>query len=205
VNKLQPHPSSTLSQNFSVKTFEIVAFAASAGGLSAVSNVLKDLPANFPSAIAIVQHLDPKHPSLMADILSRKTALLVKQAEEGDVMTSGNVYIAPPNRHLLVNADKTLSLTQTERVHFLRPAADLLFNSVAATYQDRAIAVILTGTGSDGAKGVEAIHKMGGTVIVQDKETSDFFGMPDAAIQTGVVDFVLPLFQIARVLKSLVA
>ncbi len=204
MDKLKLHTSQALSQDFSKKTFEIVALAASAGGLSAISDVLKRLPANFPAAIAIVQHLDPKHRSLMADILSRKTALRVKQAEDGDTVTAGTVYIAPPNRHLLVNTDGTLTLTQTELVHFLRPSADLLFDSVAASYKDRAIAVVLSGTGNDGAMGVEAIHTMGGTVIAQDEETSEFFGMPSAAIHTGIVDFILPLSQITDALMSLV-
>jgi two-component system, chemotaxis family, protein-glutamate methylesterase/glutaminase len=184
--------------------YDIVALAASAGGLNAISQILENLPVNFPAAIALVQHLAPQHRSLMADILSRKTALRVKQAEQGDPIAAGTVYIAPPNRHLLVNPDKTLSLTQTELVHFLRPSADLLFESVAASYKDRAIAIVLSGTGNDGAMGVQAIHTMGGTVIAQDEETSEFFGMPSAAIQTGVVDFVLPLPQIADALMSIV-
>jgi two-component system, chemotaxis family, protein-glutamate methylesterase/glutaminase len=204
MDKLKLHTSRALSQDFSERTFEIVAIAASAGGLSAVSNVLERLPANFPAAIAIVQHLAPAHPSLMAEILSRKTSLHVKQAEEGDRITAGIVYIAPPDRHLLANPGKTLSVTQTERIHFLRPSADLLFNSIAATYKDQAIAVVLSGTGNDGSMGVEAIHRMGGTAIAQDEETSEFFGMPSAAIQTGIVDFVLPLSQIADALMSLV-
>lgn len=140
----------------------------------------------------------------MADILSRRTALEVKQAEEGDSIEPGKVYIAPPNRHLLVNPDGTLSLTQSELVHFVRPSADLLFESVAGSYKDRAIAVVLTGTGADGSMGVQAIDKMGGTVISQDRETSEFFGMPSAAIQTGTVDFILPLAEIASALISLV-
>lgn len=190
--------------NGSKSAYEIVALAASAGGLNAIGQILENLPANFPAAIALVQHLAPQHRSLMADILSRKTTLHVKQAEEGDSIAAGTVYIAPPNRHLLVNPDKTLSLTQTELVHFLRPSADLLFESVAASYKDRAIAIVLSGTGNDGAMGVQAIHTMGGTVIAQDEATSEFFGMPSAAIQTGVVDFVLPLPQIADALMSIV-
>ncbi len=89
-------------------------------------------------------------------------------------------------------------------MHFVRPSADLLFESVAASYKDRAIAVVLTGTGSDGVMGVQAIKKMGGTVIAQDVRTSEFFGMPGAAIQTGSVDFILPLEEIAAVLVKLV-
>lgn len=181
-----------------------MALAASAGGLTALSRVLADLPADFPAALVVVQHLDPRHRSLMADILSRRTALQVKQAEERDRLHPATVFIAPPNRHLLVNPDGTLSLSESELVHFLRPSADLLFESVAASYQDRAVAVVLTGTGSDGAMGVQAIKKMGGTVIVQDEKTSEFSGMPGAAIHTGSVDFVLPLDEIASALVTLI-
>ena len=184
--------------------FDVAALAASAGGLTALSRVLSALPSDFPAAVVVVQHLDPRHRSLMADILSRRTSLRVKQAEEGDLLTPATVYIAPPNRHLLVNPDGTLSLSQSELVHFVRPSADLLFESVAASHKDRAIAVVLTGTGSDGAMGVQAIKKMGGTVIVQDEKTSQFFGMPAAAIQTGNTDFILPLDEIASALVTLV-
>ena len=190
--------------HLSQEAFDLVAIAASAGGLNALSEVLSALPANFPATIVIVQHLDPRHRSLMADILSRRTSLKVKQAQEGDCLELGMVYIAPPNRHLLVNPDKTLSLTQSELVHFVRPSADLLFDSVAASHKERAIAVVLTGTGNDGAMGVQAIDKMGGTVIAQDKESAEFFGMPSAAIKTGAVDFILPLPEIAPALISLV-
>jgi two-component system, chemotaxis family, protein-glutamate methylesterase/glutaminase len=190
--------------NFPKAAFDIVAIAASAGGLKALSQVLAHLPAEFPTAVVIVQHLDPRYRSLMADILSRRTRLQVKQAEEGDPLRLGNVYIAPPNRHLLVNPDGTLSLSQSELVHFVRPSADLLFDSVAASYKDRAIAVVLTGTGNDGTMGVQAIKKMGGTVLAQDEETSEFFGMPSAAIHTGTVDFIFPLPEIAAALVSLV-
>jgi two-component system chemotaxis response regulator CheB len=181
----------------------VVAVAASAGGLQALSEMLGALPAEFPLAVVVVQHLDPRHRSLMAAILSRRTALVVKQAEEGDRLCPGTVYIAPPNNHLLVNQDGTLSLSQAELVHFVRPSADLLFESVAASFKDRAIAVVLTGTGSDGAMGVRAIKKMGGTVIAQDEASSQFFGMPGAAIQTGDVDFILPLTDIAPALITL--
>jgi two-component system chemotaxis response regulator CheB len=190
--------------HFTNAAFDIVAIAASAGGLTALVKVLATLPAEFPAAIAIVQHLAPEHRSLMAEILSRRTVLRVKQAEEGDFLAPGTAYIAPPNRHLLVNGDGTLSLSQSELVHFLRPSADLLFESVAATYKNRAIAIVLTGTGSDGAMGVEAIKKMGGTVIVQDVKTAEFSGMPSSAIQTGNVDFILPLDEISSALLILI-
>jgi two-component system chemotaxis response regulator CheB len=184
--------------------FDIVALAASAGGLGALSKVLAALPANFPARVVVVQHLDPRHRSLMADIINRHTPLPVKEASHGDRLSPGQVYIAPPDNHLLVDSDGCLSLTHTELVHFVRPSADLLFESVAASYKQRAIAVVLTGSGYDGAMGIQAIKKMGGTVIAQDKETSEFFGMPEAAIQTGDVDFILPLPEIAPALILLV-
>ncbi len=190
--------------HFTNAAFDIVAIAASAGGLTALIKVLSTLPKEFTAAIAIVQHLGPQYRSFMAEILSRRTNISVKQAEEGDCLTPGKAYIAPPNHHLLVNSDGTLSLSQSKLVHFLRPSADLLFESVAAAYKNRAIAIVLTGTGSDGAMGVEAIKKMGGTIIVQDIETAEFSGMPSAAIQTGNIDFILPLDEISSALVTLV-
>jgi two-component system chemotaxis response regulator CheB len=183
--------------------FDVVALAASAGGLTALSQLLGGLPANFPAAVVVVQHLDPRHRSLMAEILSRRSPLHVKQAQEGDRLHPATVYIAPPDRHLLVNPDGTLSLSKSELVHFVRHSADLLFESVAASFKDRVVAVVLTGTGSDGTMGVQAIKKMGGTVIAQDQATSEFFGMPGAAIQTKSVDLVLPLDEIAAALVAL--
>jgi len=129
---------------------------------------------------------------------------LVSEASEGDSLKVGHVYIAPPNRHLLVNSDGTLTLSESELVHFVRPSADLLFESVAGSHKERAIAVVLTGTGNDGSMGVRAVKKMGGTVIAQDQDSSEFFGMPGGAIATGDVDFVLPLRDIAPALVTLV-
>src|SRR5882672_10393371 len=99
--------------------FEIVALAASAGGLRAITEVLSGLPKAFPASLVVVQHLDPRHRSLMADILGRRTPLAVREAAEGDRLCTGTVFVAPPNRHLLVNSDGTLSLSQTELVHFV--------------------------------------------------------------------------------------
>jgi two-component system, chemotaxis family, protein-glutamate methylesterase/glutaminase len=184
--------------------FDIVAIAASAGGLKAVSKVISTLPANFPVPIAIVQHLDPKHRSLMADILSRRTKLQVKQAQQGELMNPGTIYIAPPNYHLLVTSQGCVKLTQSQVMHFVRPSADVLFESIADSYKSRAIAVVLTGTGVDGATGVQAVKKKGGIVIVEDSNTCEFDGMPKAAIRTGVVDYILPLSEIATALITLV-
>lgn len=185
-------------------TFDVVAIAASAGGMTALRTVLAELPADLPASVVIVQHLDPRHRSLLADILSRHCRLPVAEAREGDQLQLGRVYIAPPNRHLLLNGDGTLTLSETELVHFVRPSADLLFESAAGSHKERVIAVVLTGTGADGSMGVQAVKKMGGTVIAQDEGSSEFFGMPGAAIATGDVDFVLPLSEIPSALVTLV-
>ncbi len=142
--------------------FEIVAIASSVGGLTALSRVLSSLPETFAAAVVAVQHLDPRHRSLLAEIIGRRSPLPV------------------------------------------RPAADLPFESVAASYGKRAIAVVLTGSGRDGSIGVSAIKQRGGTVIAQDEATSEFYGMQSAAIRTGVVDFVMSLDEIAPALRTLV-
>jgi two-component system chemotaxis response regulator CheB len=177
---------------------------ASAGGLGALTTVLSMLPASLPAAVLVVQHLDPSHTSMVPEILARRTPLRVKRAEEGDLIGPGCVYIGQPGRHLLLNDDGSLSLTDTPPVHHVRPSADVLFESVAAC--DRpAVAVVLTGTGSDGATGAVAIKKHGGRVIAQDRATSEFFGMPGAAIDAGSVDEILPLNAIADAIGKYVA
>ncbi len=183
--------------------FWIVALAASAGGLAALSTVLSNLPEDFPAPIVVVQHLDPNHKSWMAEILSRRLALVVRQAQGGELIQPGRVYIAPPARHLLVNSQGVLSLSDAALVRYVRPSADLLFSSLAASFGPHVIAVVLSGTGRDGSDGVRDIKQEGGTVIAQDEASSEFFGMPGAAVETGVVDWILPLSAIASALVQL--
>ena len=187
------------------RRFDIVALAASAGGLTALTCVLEALPSECPAPVVIVQHLAPRHSSHMADILAQRTALKVSEAKEGDLLGIGMVLLAPPDSHLLVMPDRTVSLSKLPLVNFVRPCADVLFESVAAHYHERAIAVVLTGTGRDGANGLQAIRKSGGVIIVQDMATSEFGGMPDAAIHAGPVDFILPLKHIGPALVRLMA
>lgn len=195
----------TTITHFPNTAFDVVALATSLGGLNALSQILSALPLDFPAAITIVQHLSPNHPSHIAEILSFRTVLPVKQAEEGDKLYPGKIYIAPPNYHLLVNRDGTLSLSQTERVRFVRPAATNMFESLAVSFEERVIAVVLTGKDGDGATGVQAVKEMGGIVIAQDEASCESFSMPKAAIDTGCVDFVLHLKDIASALMRLVA
>jgi len=184
--------------------YEIVAIAASAGGITALKNVLSELPADFPVPVVVVQHLDPRHRTIIAEVLGRRAKLPVRLAQEGEQAEPGTVYIAPPDRHLLVGAAGMLSLSSSELVHFVRPSADLLFESVAGSYGPRAIACVLTGSGSDGAMGVSAVKSRGGTVIAEDPELAEFKGMPEAAVASGAVDYTLPLDEIAAVIRGLV-
>ncbi len=197
-------PLKPAAPHFPGAAFDVVAMASSAGGLGALTQVLAALPGDFPAAVLVVQHLDPRHRSLMAEILNRRTPLPVKEAQEGDRLQPGRVYMAPPNRHLLVKPDGLLTLTESELVNFVRPSADLLFESAAAAFGPRLIAVVLTGTGRDGSLGVGAVKRMGGAVIAQDKATAQFFGMPGAAITAGAVDQVLALDEIGPALVTLV-
>ena len=180
--------------------------AASVGGLEALSVILAGLPADFPAAIAIVMHLAPNHKSLLAEILSGRTPLEVKQAHTGDILFHSKVFIAPPNHHLLVAPGGRLKLSSSAsmKVHHARPSAEPLFASVAKVYRENAIAVVLTGGDGDGSFGVQIIKKQGGKVIAQDRPTSQDFSMPETSIKTGDVDFILPLNEIAPKLIELV-
>src|SRR6185437_7245004 len=132
---------------------------------------------------------DPRHETVIAEVLGRRTGLKVKLAEMEEHVLPGTIYVAPPDRHLLVDSVGRLALTSSELVHFVRPSADLLFESVAGAYGSRAVGCVLTGTGVDGAMGVRAIKDRNGTVVIEDPETAEFKGMPSAALATGAVDF----------------
>lgn len=184
--------------------YDIVTIASSAGGITALRDLLGALPSDIPVPIVAVQHLDRRHHTVLAQVVGRKSSLLVKLAKDQEHVRPGVVYMAPPDHHLLVAEGGILTLAQSELVHFLRPSADLLFESVAAIYGPRVVACVLTGTGNDGAMGVSAVKSRGGTVIVEDPDTAEFSGMPRAAIETGNVDFVLSLEEIAPVIVGLV-
>jgi two-component system chemotaxis response regulator CheB len=183
--------------------FDLVVMAASVGGLSALSHVLAVLPAGFPAAIALVQHLSPTHQSHLHRILSRAAQLPVVVAETGTALTSGTIYVAPPDRHFLIQPNRTAILTLGPPVRFSRPAADPLFVSAASTYGARTLGVVLTGANTDGAAGVQAIKWSGGMVLAQDRATSAAYGMPGAAMATGCVDLSLPLEAIGPAIVAL--
>ena len=181
----------------------VVALVASAGGLDALSEVLGALPPSLNAAVLVLQHLQPGRASHLPYILGQRTPLPVHEAEDGAELRPGTVYVAPSGRHLRIVAGRTLSLTDTDRVHFSRPSADVLLASLADAGAP-VIAVVLTGRGTDGAAGSLRVHREGGTVLAQDQATSLHFGMPGAAAAAGGVDETLALADIAPRLIQLI-
>jgi two-component system chemotaxis response regulator CheB len=181
----------------------VVAIGSSAGGITALRYIVAELPSDLPAAVLVVQHLDPTYHSVLPELLAQVGAVNVHQAAQDMRVIAGEVLIAPPDQHLILREDLTISLTDDPRTHFVRPSADVLFSSVARVSSSRAIGVVLSGGGTDGADGVRAIKAAGGTVIAQDEESSEVFGMPSAAIATGDVDLVLPLDEIPRAIDKL--
>lgn len=185
--------------------FFVVGIAASAGGLEALRVIVPALPNDFPACVLVVRHRTTDGPDLLPDILQSRTMLRVKQAEEGDVLAPGTVFVARPGWHLLVTPHGTLHLSDAPKVKYVRPAADLLFKSMAEGLGRWAVAVVLTGYDGDGSGGLADIRAGGGQVIVQHPDTAQEPGMPNAALGTGQVDHLVPLDRIASVVMTFVA
>jgi two-component system chemotaxis response regulator CheB len=183
------------------RKYKLIAIGASAGGLAALSELLKPLPADMPG-IVVVQHLDPAHKSHLAGLLARKTGRPVKEAEQGEAILPGTVYIGPPDEHLLV-AKGHIQLQHSHLIHFSRPSIDLLFESAANGYGPQAIGVVLSGSNSDGATGIRAIQEAGGATLAQTPASAKFSIMPQAAIATGCVEFVGSIQAIGEALVRL--
>ena len=186
------------------KPNRVIAIASSMGGIEALKTVVADLPQDFPGAIVIVQHLSAQYKSHLTQILNRCTTLQVNEPKEGMSLKAGNIYVAVPNKHLIINPNGTISLSDAPKEHFVRPSAEYTFKSLANSYGKKAVAIVLTGCDGDGKQGVQIIQEMGGKVIAQDRYTSQVFSMPQSAIETGCVDLVLPLDEIADGLVNMV-
>jgi len=182
--------------------YPVVGIGASAGGLGAMIALFDAEPALHGMALVIVQHLDPKSESHLVALLARHTSLTVRPARDGLEMAPDHVYVCVPNRDLVVREGR-LRLLDPETERSQRHPIDRFFDSPALAYGDRGIAVILSGAASDGSRGISAIKSAGGMVIAQDPETAEFDGMPRSAIQTGLVDLVLPVEKIPEVLGRL--
>jgi two-component system chemotaxis response regulator CheB len=182
----------------------LITMAASAGGIRALKTILAALPQQLPAAIAIVQHRSPTVRSRLDEILSRHSRMPVVIATEGQPVQPGLVYIARPDLHLVVSPDRRFGYHDGTRIRFVRSSANPLLESAAAAFGSRTIAVVLTGGGSDAADGVQSVKAGGGVVIAQDRDTSEIFGMPEAAVRSGAVDYVLPLDAIGPALEAIV-
>jgi len=176
--------------------YDAVVMGVSAGGMDALRIILSSLPAEFPVPIIIVQHLSPNSDNYLSSLLNGLCRIAVKEAEEKEHPLAGIVYISPPNYHLLVEEDKTFSLSLEERVNFSRPSVDVLFETAAEAYGNRLIGVILTGANEDGSRGLKTIQEFGGATIVQDPNTAVAERMPKAALELTKADFVLTLQEI---------
>ena len=181
--------------------FPVVGIGASAGGLDACRKLLDALPADAGLAFILVQHLDPTHESMMADLLAGHTSMTVRQAADGMLIERDHLYVIPPGTYLSVSAG-ALRLSQPQARHGARLPFDFLLRSLAEQYGARAICVILSGTGADGGLGLKAVKENGGLVIAQDPTDAGYDGMPRSAIMTGLVDLVLPAPKIPEALAK---
>jgi two-component system, chemotaxis family, CheB/CheR fusion protein len=179
----------------------IVGIGASAGGLDALTKLIAALPDDGGLAYILVQHLDPTHKSLMAELLAEHTAMPVLQAMDGAVVVADHIYVIPAGSYLSVR-DSALHLSEPTAPHGARMPVDFLFESLAKDCGDRAIAIILSGTGTDGTRGIKAIKAGGGFIIVQDVAEAEYDGMPQSAMATGFVDAMLAMAKIPAALAA---
>ncbi len=185
--------------------FPMIVIAASTGGPAAVTRVVGTLPKEFPAAVLLVLHMPAAFTSQFTLQLAEISALPVKEAEHNEAPRPGTIYLCPGSHHLRLSIGGKISLDPGPRIDGYRPCADVALESVAAYARAFAVAVVLTGMGSDAAKGVKAVKAAGGYVVAQDEATSVIFGMPAEAIQTGAVDEVLPLDSIGTALDKRIA
>ena len=184
-------------------TYEVIAIGASWGGLHAVSTLLDGLPTDVDATIVLAQHRGPDaHRGALEGLLQRHVARPVTEPHDKEPLERHHVYVAPADYHLLVE-DGHFSLSTDERVQFARPSIDVLFESVAESYGERAIGIVLTGANEDGARGLAAIKAHGGIAIVQKPDTAARRAMPDAAIAASEADAILPLDEIPPFLHRL--
>lgn len=206
IKKQTPSPSSLGGVFGTVdKNQKIIAIAASTGGTEALPVVLRDLPMNI-APILIVQHMPQMFTGQFADRLDKICKFSVREAKNGDLLKTGLALLAPGDYHmLLIKKGNNLAVecNQSERVHSVRPAADVLFQSISPIVGGNIIGVILTGMGSDGARGLLDLHNKGAKVIGQDAGSCVVYGMPKAAYDLGAVDYQLPLDKIAEKIVNL--
>jgi two-component system CheB/CheR fusion protein len=168
-----------------------VGIGASAGGLEAIEQFFTHMPTDSGMAFIVVQHLSPDYKSLMVELLSKKTDMPVSRAEEGMLVEANHVYLIPPKKNLTIFHGRLL-LADQEHVRVINLPIDIFLRSLAEDQAEKTVAIILSGTGSDGMRGVRTVKECGGIVMVQTEESAKFDGMPRSAISTGLADFILP-------------
>ena len=173
--------------------YQAVVVGASSGGLHAFKKLLPMLPVEFPCPILIVQHISPVSENYLTVILDKISHVHVKEADEKEIVLPGSVYVAPPDYHLLVEADRTLSLSVEDKVNYSRPSIDVLFQTAADAYKEHLVGILLTGANADGSEGLAYIKNRGGFTIVQDPAEAESPFMPKAAIQHHQPDLILSL------------
>ncbi len=182
---------------------EAVVIGASAGALEALSAILPALPAQFRLPVLIVVHVPADRRSILAKLFREKCSICVEEAEDKAPIRPGTVYFAPPDYHLLVEADRTISLSSDEPVLYSRPSVDVLFESAADAYGPALTGVVLTGASQDGARGLRAVIEAGGEAIVQQPQGAYASSMPEAALAKSPQARVLTLAEIARCLQAI--
>jgi two-component system chemotaxis response regulator CheB len=185
------------------KQYEAIVIGVSTGGMDALREIIMNLNEKFTTPILVVQHLYTQSESFLATYLNKLTHMTVKEADEKEPIELNTVYLAPPNYHLIVEEDKTISLSTDERVNYCRPSIDVLFETATDAYGENLIGIILTGANSDGAMGMLKIKENGGLLIVQDPATAEISTMPLSVIRQTDVDLVLSLKEIAEFLNRL--
>ncbi len=184
---------------------EAVAIGASAGGIDALLVLLEGVPATMRAPILIVLHLPEQHESRLPQVFGARLAVPVKEAEPHAPVEPGTVYFAPPGYHLLVEHDRSFSLSCDPPVLFSRPSIDVLLESCAEAWRERLACIVLTGANEDGARGLALIAELGGLTAVQDPAEAAHKAMPEAAIAAGRPDYVLPLAGLRRLLHTVVS
>lgn len=192
---------STFKRKPGGQRIDILAIGTSTGGPNALGEVIPHLPEDFPVPVVVVQHMPPVFTRLLAERLNSSSALSVREAETGRLLERGQVWIAPGNYHLTLARKGTaviLKLNQEPPENSCRPAVDVLFRSVAQVYGPNVLAVVMTGMGSDGARGALHIRESGGGIVVQDEASSVVWGMPGAVVRAGAADRICPLLEISH-------
>jgi two-component system, chemotaxis family, protein-glutamate methylesterase/glutaminase len=192
-NGLQEVKAAVSAAAKSAGKFPLVVLASSTGGPATLMKLIPSFPKDFPGAVILVQHMPGSFTSQFSTQLAEASQIRVKEAEAGEIIVPGQLYVCPGSHHLRVSPTGRISLDDGPRIGGYRPCADLTFESAAEYAGPMTIGVILTGMGNDGSKGVQTVRSAGGHVIAQDESTAVIFGMPQEAIKTGAVDQVLPM------------